>query len=235
MSSESLNHISGKEFDSVAADYSKLIDENVRITGEASSYFAAYKASYLVRLGISGVGTKILDFGCGVGLLSEQLKLCFPEARIDGFDVSAESVARASPALLAQGSFTSNRAALASDYGVVILANVLHHVPLPNRASVLQEAASRLAPGGKLVVIEHNPMNPLTKWAVSQCPFDEGVTLLTARDVRLLCALRLEVVATDYLIFFPRWLSWLRPVEPLLGWCPAGAQHATVAQKLPQA
>jgi hypothetical protein len=80
-----------------------------------------------------------------------------------------------------------------------------------------------------MVIFEHNPLNPLTKWAVSQCPFDEGVQLLPSSEVRALCSTEFQSVQTDYIVFFPRWLKWLRAFERFLRWCPAGAQHATVA------
>jgi 2-polyprenyl-3-methyl-5-hydroxy-6-metoxy-1,4-benzoquinol methylase len=220
------------EFDTVAANYEELVDGSVGITGENSDYFAAYKANYIAgRVASHGASGKVLDYGCGVGLLARHLKRCLPGRQVDGFDVSESSLERIEPVLRSQGVFTSKLEKLGRDYSVVVLANVLHHVKPDGRRAVISEAASRLIAGGKLVIFEHNPLNPLTRWAVSHCPFDEGVVLLPSREVRELCAGSLPSARTEYIVFFPRWLAWLRPLERFLVWCPAGAQHATVARK----
>ena len=220
------------EFDTVATNYEELVDGSIGITGENSDYFAAYKASYVTRHVASPYASgKVLDYGCGIGLLARHLKRCLPGMQVDGFDVSERSLEEVDRDLRLQGIFTSRLTDLGRDYDAVVLANVLHHVKPDERRAVISEAISRLAPGGKIVIFEHNPLNPLTRWAVSHCPFDEGVVLLRSREVRSLCAHELRFVRTDYIVFFPRWLAWLRPFERFLLWCPAGAQHATVARK----
>ncbi|MGH9496877.1 MAG: class I SAM-dependent methyltransferase [Candidatus Sulfotelmatobacter sp.] len=218
------------EFDAFAENYQDLVGSSVRITGESSDYFTQYKADYIARA-IAPIGGKLLDYGCGVGLLSLHLKSRFAAARIDGFDPSKESLQRVDPALLSQGVFTSEIEELAPAYDTIVLANVLHHVEPGERPALIRQIQARLAPGGRLVVFEHNPLNPLTQWAVSHCPFDEGVELLRSREVRALCASVLQEPRTDYIVFFPRWLAWLRPLERFLGWCAAGAQHVTISHR----
>lgn len=222
------------EFDAVASNYQQLVDGSIGITGENSDYFAAYKARYVSTqvVGASdGAHAKILDYGCGVGLLSFHLKQRLPQVQIDGFDVSESSLLRVEPALRSQGVFSPRLADVAQDYGIIILANVLHHVNPKDRRALISEAASHLAPRGKLVIFEHNPLNPLTRWAVAHCPFDEGVELLSAGELRPLLTAGLEFLRRDYIVFFPKWLSGLRLFERFLNWCPAGAQHVTVARK----
>ena len=82
------------------------------------------------------------------------------------------------------------------------------------------------------MIFEHNPLNPLTRWAVAHCPFDEGVVLLRVGEVGSLLTSGLEFLHLDYIVFFPKWLKRLRSFERFLGWCPAGAQHVTVACKI---
>ena len=222
------------EFDAVASNYEQLVDGSIGITGENSDYFAAYKARYVstqVAGASDGAHAKILDYGCGVGLLSFHLKHCLPHAQIDGFDVSESSLLRVEPGLRSQGVFSSRLADVGQDYGIIILANVLHHVNPGERSAVISEAVSHLAPGGKLVIFEHNPLNPLTRWAVAHCPFDEGVVLLQSNEVGSLLAPGLEFLRQDYIVFFPKWLSGLRVFERFLNWCPAGAQHAPLPAK----
>ena len=217
-------------FDTFAENYPDLVSESIRVSGESSDYFTQYKADYIARK-MAPTGGKILDYGCGVGLLSRHLKSRFPGTRVDGFDPSTESLQRVDSSLLAQGVFTSETEELATAYDTIVLSNVLHHVRPAERPALVRQIQTRLAPGGRLVVFEHNPLNPLTRWAVSHCPFDEGVELLSSGEVRALCASVLQEPHTDYIVFFPRWLAWLRPLERFLGWCVAGAQHATISHR----
>jgi len=218
-------------FDTFASNYERLVTENVRVAGEPSEYFAAYKAAYLARRIAPRADSKILDYGCGIGLLSQQLRKALHCAQIDGFDVSRASVERIDKELLNQGVFTDNPDQLGRSYDVVVLSNVLHHVKPADRENLISESASRLAPGGKLVIFEHNPMNPLTRWAVSQCPFDGDAILLPSSESRGFFGGRMRLMWLDYIVFFPRWLRWLRRIEPALHWCPLGAQYTVVAER----
>jgi 2-polyprenyl-3-methyl-5-hydroxy-6-metoxy-1,4-benzoquinol methylase len=213
------------EFDSFAASYEKLHAHSIRLTGEEPEYFAAYKASYIASKLASGP-CRVLDYGCGIGMLSRQLKLRLPQAQVDGFDPSQESLGRVDPSLLAEGVFTSDLCRLGYDYDIIVMANVLHHVSPSERDNVISDGASRLASTGKLIIFEHNPANPLTRWAVAQCAFDEDAVLLWPREAsRRMRAAGLRTLTRDYTVFFPHWLRALRPLEWLLNWCPAGAQY----------
>ena len=220
------------EFDTFAANYQDLVSDSVRLTGESSDYFAAYKAEYIARRIAPPQGSKVLDYGCGIGLLSKHLRDRLPGTRVDGFDVSQDSIDRVDATLRGQGTFTSNTQALGRAYDVIVLANVLHHVRPAERKDLIRQAAARLAHGGKIVVFEHNPINPLTQWAVSQCSFDEDAILLPIRETQGYFGRdQLWVTSCDYIVFFPRWLQRFRPLEPSLRWCPLGAQYAVVASR----
>jgi 2-polyprenyl-3-methyl-5-hydroxy-6-metoxy-1,4-benzoquinol methylase len=222
------------EFDTFAANYQDLVSDSVRITGESSDYFAAYKAGYIARRIAPRQGDRVLDYGCGVGLLSMHLRKRLPGIQVDGFDVSQDSIDRVDATLRSQGTFTSNPHALGQAYDVIVLANVLHHVPPAERRELLRQVTSRLADSGRIIVFEHNPINPLTKWAVSQCPFDEDAILLPIRETRNYFQRdQFPMIICDYIVFFPRWLQRLRPLEPSLRWCPFGAQYAVVATRNP--
>jgi len=221
------------EFDQFAADYEGILDRTVALSGEGSSYFAEYKARYLARLMPQGFAGRVLDFGCGVGLLSACLKRLWPGARIDGFDVSEESLGRVAPALAAAGLFTSDSGRLAHDYDLVVLGNVLHHIAPADRRATVRDLAGRLAPGGRLAIVEHNPANPLTRRTVARCPFDDGVELLPAKEsTGYLASAGLRLLRCDYIVFLPHALAWLRPLEPRLAWLPLGAQYAAVGERV---
>ncbi len=220
------------EFDRFAGDYEKILNQSVAASGEDSRYFAEYKATYLKRLLPSGFAGRVLDFGCGVGLLSGVLQRQLPGAQIDGFDVSRDSIEHVPAALSSHGVFTSDPAELSHAYHLVVIANVLHHIRPADRQAVFGELAGRLASGGSLVVFEHNPANPVTRWVVERCPFDHDAVLLPPAETSGYArAAGLAVARRDYIVFMPRALAWLRPLEPWISWLPAGAQYAMSARK----
>src|ERR1043166_2982504 len=93
------------EFDPYSQSYRELVTRSVRVSGEPAEYFAAYKAKYVARRFAPSSFRTVLDYGCGVGALAEQLKFQLPEVRIDGFDPSAESLQRIPDSLRGQGRF----------------------------------------------------------------------------------------------------------------------------------
>jgi SAM-dependent methyltransferase len=219
-------------FDQFASDYQGILDRTVALSGERSAYFAEYKARYLARLLPPGFAGRVLDFGCGVGLLSTCLKRCWTGARIDGFDVSEDSLHRVDPALAAAGLFTSDAGRLARDYDLIVLGNVMHHIPKVERQTTIQDLAGRLTPRGRLAIFEHNPANPLTRRTVARCPFDEGVELLPPKESSgYLASAGLRIRRRDYIVFLPRPLARLRPLEPRLAWLPLGAQYVAIGER----
>jgi 2-polyprenyl-3-methyl-5-hydroxy-6-metoxy-1,4-benzoquinol methylase len=220
------------QFDQFAGNYKHVLDQSIAVSGEDSSYFAEYKARYLARILGADFSGKILDFGCGVGLLSGFIKKHLPKSRLDGFDVSRESIARIDHSLTGQGVFTSDSDHLARDYDLIVVANVLHHVMPDERKATVNELAGRLAANGKLAIIEHNPANPLTRRTVDRCPFDEDAILLRSAEAQsLIQAAGLRLLRRDYIVFMPRPLARLRPLEPWLAWLPLGAQYAVLGEK----
>jgi 2-polyprenyl-3-methyl-5-hydroxy-6-metoxy-1,4-benzoquinol methylase len=221
-----------QEFDSFSETYQDKLNEITRITGEPGEYFAELKARYLVgELGADFPG-KILDFGCGIGLLSRFLLQKFPASEIHGYDVSGNSIAQIEQGVSSCGRFTSQENELDHDYNLIVVANVMHHIAKEQRQEAISHLRDRLAPGGSLVVFEHNPANPLTRRAVRICVFDVGVVLLRPKEVcEYFRRAGLNITKKRYIAFFPRWFSWLRSFESSLGWCPIGAQYAVTGRK----
>jgi 2-polyprenyl-3-methyl-5-hydroxy-6-metoxy-1,4-benzoquinol methylase len=219
-------------FDHYADSYQRIHTENVRVTGEDSEYFALYKARYIARRLGARFSGRILDYGCGVGMISKFLKQELPLATVDGFDISDASLDKVDPPIRAQGIFTSDWNQVGSEYDLIVVTNVMHHVPPAERPAVIARLRDHLAHEGKLIIVEHNPLNPLTRWAVATCAFDDDAILLPTTEARgYVSRSGLNLLRRDYIVFFPRLLAWLRPLEPFLGWCPAGAQYALIAQR----
>lgn len=221
------------EFDRIAPHYKEIVDQTLTLSGETSEYFAEYKARFTAReLAGPRFSGKILDFGCGIGLLSRFLKMHFPASTLHGFDVSPQSIARIDADLRSHGLFTSDDAKLDHDYDLIIVSNVLHHTRPEHRQTVISAVGERLTRTGKLIVFEHNPVNPVTRWVVNHSPVDREALLLPQREtVTYLRRAGFRLTRRAYIVFFPRPLSWFRFLEPWLTWVPMGAQYAVVAAR----
>jgi 2-polyprenyl-3-methyl-5-hydroxy-6-metoxy-1,4-benzoquinol methylase len=210
------------EFDAHVGRYNEMHSAVLTMSGEDPEYFAHNKFEVLQDI-IGRDDKPILDYGCGIGNLT--LLLAGAAADVHGYDPSARSVAVArerAPSATFYDDFTT---VPRGTFGTVVLANVLHHVPPPQRADVINGIVPLLAPGGRVVVFEHNPWNPLTVRAVRRCEFDKGVTLLTKPEIAaLLQASGLERPRSRFVVFFPHLLRHLRRLEPRLGAVPLGAQ-----------
>jgi 2-polyprenyl-3-methyl-5-hydroxy-6-metoxy-1,4-benzoquinol methylase len=217
------------EFDDFASRYRDLLDQSVAASGESGEYFAGFKAQYVSRILGSDFSGTILDYGCGVGLLTGYLLQSFPQAQVLGFDPSPASIRMASPEVASRAHLTAEETALPPKVDAIILANVMHHVPRAERRSLMAALAERLSPSGLLLIFEHNPANPVTRRAVCRCAFDRDAILLWPREVTgYFRHARLNVLRRDYIVFFPHLLRRLRPMEDLLTWCPLGAQYVLV-------
>jgi SAM-dependent methyltransferase len=220
------------EFDHYSTTYLQLVDKSVCLSGEGAEYFAELKARYLGKFLGPAFSGKVLDFGCGIGLLSRFLLSSLPNCALHGYDMSRASLELIPPDVSSRGKFTSLQDELHSDYDLIVVANVMHHIPSDLRRLVITDLKNRLAPGGILAAFEHNPLNPLTRLAVKECPFDQGVILLWPRELlNYFSDAGLLVHRCDYITFFPRWLACFRPLEPRLSWCPFGAQYVVLGEK----
>ncbi len=214
-----------EKFDAYAGSYEALHKASVASSGEDPSYFHDYKIACLERRAL--LDGPVLDYGCGTGNLTMRLVGKAPE--VHGYDPSPES--RAEAAARSEGAVIHERVETLpqSHFETAILSGVLHHVPPAERGAVLSVVRRSLRPGGRIVVFEHNPLNPLTLRAVKTCAFDDDAILLppwTAR--RTLREAGFTDVALDYIVFFPRQLAFLRRFEPRLRRVAFGAQQMLV-------
>jgi SAM-dependent methyltransferase len=225
------------EFDRFADEYHSVHAQNIRLSGEDPGYFARYKARDAANVARAGLAVpRVLDFGAGVGNSLPFLHEEFPGCTLTGIDVSRRSldVARTRFGDIAELLEFDGRRIPADDgsFGLALAACVFHHIDHAEHRDKLAEIRRVLAPGGWLLVYEHNPWNPLTRKAVRECPFDENAQLMSAATLRRRAhAAGFTDVRVRYRVFFPAVLSWLRPLEGWLGWLPAGAQYCVICRK----
>lgn len=228
-------------FDQYADRYQELVARNVALSGEGVEYFVRYKLERIRTLCRSSPPGHVLDIGCGVGLLTELLGRTFPSARVTGLDLSQKSLDQAASRCAGLSNVTfrvydgNTLPPEIERTDLAVLANVLHHVEPKARLAFIEGLVlPALLPGARVVIFEHNPYNPITRLVVRFCPFDQNVRLLTPRaTVALLRQYRLQVLQREYIVFFPRFLRFLRGLEERLGWLPVGAQYMVVAQSDP--
>jgi SAM-dependent methyltransferase len=221
------------KFDAYADDYVSVHRHNVAITGEPPEYFAIYKLRCLEKLVGPAFDEPVLDYGCGVGMVTQQL--CTRFSQVHGFDPSAQSIAAASDRAPSARFTTELDEVPNGHFGLLVMSGVLHHVRPPERADVLRSAIRKLRPeGGRLAVFEHNPLNPITRRAVKLCPFDDDAILLWPWEARaLLRRAGLRDVRLRFIVFLPRALAALRWLEPRLEAVPLGAQVMVVGATRP--
>jgi hypothetical protein len=106
-------------------------------------------------------------------------------------------------------------------------------VPLEERVAFTHEALRLLKPGGVFCVIEHNPLNPVTRLIVSRTPVDADARLLRAKETRnLLCKAGGRILETKYFLLFPERIhKYARVIEDCLTSVPIGGQYAVFAQR----
>jgi SAM-dependent methyltransferase len=217
--------------------YRKAVEEAIAFSGAGLDLFTQIKADLLLELTSKHVaapgGLAFLDVGCGPGETDSFLE--GQVGALTGVDVASRMVElarRRNPWAEYRG-YRAGEPIPYDDgsYDVCFAICVLHHVPLEQRHDLVAEMKRLCRPGGLLVLLEHNPLNPLTRKAVRGCEFDRGVALLSRRAAaRLLGEVGL-VPRGRYIEFFPRDAELLRRIEARLGWLPLGAQYAVFAKR----
>lgn len=217
------------EFDAYAGSYEEDHRSSIAASGEDPAYFHDYKVSCLERKGIGHDGP-LLDFGCGVGNLTERFVKRHPE--VHGYDPSAKSLAVAKERAPGAHLHTHVDTLPKDHFATAVLSGVLHHVPPNRRFEVMRKVRQTLRPGGRVVIFEHNPLNPVTRRAVAACAFDDDAILLWPWEAKtLLEQAGFADLDLEYIVFFPRPLSFLRPLEPRLSRVMLGAQLMLVGTK----
>jgi SAM-dependent methyltransferase len=226
------------EFDKYSEDYESLVTDPVRTRfgGGTSEFFHKRKMELILRFlkrnGMQPSRMSWLDLGCGQ---AELLKLGGGYFQmLCGCDPSQGMLSVAGPGIEVRRQMTATTVPFdSSTFDLVTAVCVYHHVLLEDRMELTVQARRVLKPGGLFIMIEHNPLNPLTKLVVSRVPLDKDAQLLSARDACLISsAAGLRPFLTEYFLYFPKSLyATLGRVENALGWLPLGGQYASYALK----
>ena len=226
------------DFNDFAKDYRELHSENLKITGEDSDYFSEYKIKEITRFFETNQPFKVLDYGCGDGNSEVFFEKYFSQASVFGIDISEESIIKAKERTTKRSQFipfNGLEVPYENDtFDLVYTACVFHHIDATQHHKVLSEMHRVLKKGGKLIVFEHNPVNPFTRKLVRDCVFDEDAVLIYSQKMKEKFHLAGFVNIRSYFTLFMPRHKFLKPflfLEKYLRNLPIGGQYYIIAQK----
>lgn len=217
-------------FDAYDESYRDVVQRSIAFSGLKHDLFLEAKARILADVFTHHFGEarpSLLDVGCGVGSLHPYLRPIVGD--LGGCDPSAGSLAKAGTANAGVDYRAQEHEGLPwadASVDASLAVCVFHHVPPAERAALLGEMVRVTRPGGLVLVIEHNPWNPLTRLAVARCPFDDDAVLLGARECReRLRGAGLEQVESRHFLVVPSTGRWAKTIEAPIRRVPIGAQY----------
>ena len=237
------------EFDNYAKDYQFGCDNYIKkILGSKPGDYLNIKINWLKPFLLHKVikssksQINLLDYGCGNGLFLHLINKLDLNIHLSGLDTSKEMLTNAKKLLLSDkidqlffipdevNSIPTNY------YDVIIISSVLHHIAIKDRLDVFKKLEKLLAPGGYLIIFEHNPNNPITNYVVRHTTIDQNAILLKPKEIfdYLKDINNLQFFNLNYLMFLPPRLQHqlTRLIERLLIKLPYGAQYALIAKKI---
>ncbi len=145
---------------------------------------------------------RILDVGCGTGLLLQQLGKMIPDAELYGIDASAEMLAQADHALVSYPHVTLLQASLNKQdesylpypphfFDLITCMNTLHYVRTP--IILLQRLKHVLAPDGQLVIEDYI----LRGFPFFRRIVEWGIRIYDPQHVRLYTQTEVEAICTQ--------------------------------------
>lgn len=230
------DHTHSNEFDAYRSSYADTVNNSISFSGLKVDFFTRAKAVRLVDILDATHGSakdlSILDVGCGVGTYHPLLR--GKVGSISGIDPSSECVAEArrNNPDVNYSTYDGDRLPFENgSFDATFAICVMHHVPQPKWGQFSSELARVTKPNGLVILFEHNPYNPLTQRAVSNCPFDADAVLLSKRTAaRYLEEAGLTRVTGKYILTIPSITGLPRRVDDALGRVPTGAQYYVVGR-----
>jgi ubiquinone/menaquinone biosynthesis C-methylase UbiE len=224
------------EFDQFASNYHSAVNQSIAFSGLSVETFVAAKARYLAEfLEAERIApdAPLLDIGCGVGTYEALLGNRF--SQMHGIDVSSESIKLAEQKVPLARFSAYDGARIPYDdssFAAAFAICVWHHVPPAAWPGFVAEAKRVLKPGGVFVVFEHNPWNPLTRWAVERCVFDKDAVLLSSPTARrFLKEGGFEKAGMRFILNLPAVSGLPAKVDRFLGFAPSGAQYLVAGRR----
>jgi cyclopropane fatty-acyl-phospholipid synthase-like methyltransferase len=157
-----------------------------------------YAQRFVVEHVRANRGDRVLDIGCGTGVMLQYL----PDVRYVGVDVSHSYVAACRKRYGSKGRFYCQAltAGSVSDYGefdLVLAIGLVHHLNDPEAANMFTLAKAALVPGGRLVTLDgvySDDQSPVAKFLLRN---DRGKFVRTEPAYRTLATSRFANVRSS--------------------------------------
>ena len=217
-----------KPFDAFAHDYDELLKDPLRDRfASDSDFFIRQKCRVVERrlrsMFSPGKSLRVLDAGCGLG---RALSYFNTGIRAFGSDVSQAMLRHAAGRpVVVQESFDLPFADGTFDAAYAFC--IYHHMPDEHHVRHLRELRRVVAPGGEVMVFEHNPHNPVTARIFARAPIDRGCHMTPPATLRSrFREAGFANVTHGYLLFVPEsFYPALGFLERALQWLPLGGQY----------
>ena len=216
-------------FDDFASNYENYISDSFGIIDNDVSYYHSAKAK-IAKSELDYTPKKILDFGCGIGLMIKFLIENFHYSKFFAYDASTKSleyIKKKYPKVNCIETLNTKER-----FDLIFISNVVHHVKNSERNDLFKKIYNLLTEDGSLLIYEHNPYNPIALRAVANCEFDTDAELIKKKNLIKLCEFNnLKLKKSGYIHFFPSKLKMLFKIEKYLKWLFLGAQYFCIFKK----
>ena len=184
-----------------------------------------FKEDVVARAGL-GDGMRVLDVGCGTGLLADAIKRAYPDTTVVGVDADSRILEIARRRIAGAGhsgvefvNVRAERTGLESGtFDAALSTLVFHHLPVEAKEGAVREVLRLLRPGGRFLVVDLRPLMAA----------DRPVTPEGRRSMRL--ALRANTLETVAGILTEAGLR-VESVPPPKSWVPLLRTFALSATK----
>jgi SAM-dependent methyltransferase len=226
------------EFDQFSENYKNTVESALPILSPSLDFYNRQKANIIrnevEKINASSTVFELLNFGCGTGQIDKHLSEM--NLKITGVDPSGGCLAHAresNPDNIYLKIPEDRLPELGNKFDLIYASCVFHHIPHSRHQSILKDIQYHLKSGGKLIIFEHNPWNPITRWITSRCKLDQNARLIGAKAlVEQIRKSGLQVVEKKYYLFLPLggaiW-NWVE--KTILTRVPLGCQYFVLAQK----
>lgn len=223
------------EFDPHSRNYREQLERSIRGFGSVDGAIESKRQILEDVAGrrLAGSLNRVLDFGCGTGLLTDALRRL--AANCYGVDVSVESLKQSVSPGSHLALFDGKELPFCDEaFDLVVASCVFHHILPDARLPAVEEIQRVLACDGVFILIEHNPHNPVTRYVVNRCEFDRDAQLLSLRAAGvLLQGAGLHAFRQGYFYAVPPVNRVFSAIDSALSRLPLGAQYYCAYSKAP--